>query len=188
LALAIAPIGVTPNMVTTFGLMLGLLAAVLFALGEATAGWGSLLLALSFVIDHADGELARSTGQSSRFGYYFDMCSGALILASVFFGIGIGFSSGPLGPWAIMMGATAGLAIAVIFAVRLDLERVAGPEATKQPNVLGFETEDVLYLIVPIAWLGGLQTFLVAASIGAPAYLIWQLGASRRLRTQLLES
>ncbi len=39
----------------------------------------------------------------------------------------------------------------------------------------GFEAVATLYLIGPVAWLGGLEPFIVAAGIGTPLLLIWVL-------------
>ena len=38
-----------------------------------------------------------------------------------------------------------------------------------QENWRGFEPEDALYLVGPVAWLGLLAPFLLAAALGAPA-------------------
>ena len=61
---------VTPNMMTGIGLAFGLGAALLFSLGEWS--WAGVLFVLAVFWDHTDGELARLTGQTSRFGHYFD--------------------------------------------------------------------------------------------------------------------
>ncbi|HYZ27225.1 MAG TPA: hypothetical protein VE597_09985, partial [Geminicoccaceae bacterium] len=96
-------------------------------------------------------------------------------------GIGIGASAGALGAWSIGLGLGAGLATAGIFALRMGLERRAGKAAARQPNLLGFEIEDVMYLLGPITWLGLLQPFLVLAGIGAPLFALVVLWRSRRL-------
>lgn len=184
LAGALARTAVSPNTVTSVSLIIGIVAAGLFALGGSLADWGGLCFLFAFFIDHIDGELARATNSTSVFGHYFDIVAGGIVLASVFVGIGIGLSTGPLGDLSIFLGAISGLAIAIIFSVRLDLEQRAGSEATRQPNFLGFEIEDVMYLLAPVAWLGLLGPFLVLASVGAPVFLVWQLVMSRRHRVR----
>jgi hypothetical protein len=42
-----------------------------------------------------------------------------------------------------------------------------------QPAAGGFEIEDILYAIAPVTWLGLLPPFVLAASIGAPAFALW---------------
>jgi hypothetical protein len=69
----------------------------------------------------------------------------------------------------------------VTFVLRMELERRAGKAATRQPNLLGFEVEDVMYLVGPITWLGLLQPFLILAGIGAPLFALLVLWQRRRL-------
>lgn len=169
---------VTPNAITTLALVLGLLAAWLFAVGGSAAHLGALLFILACLFDHADGELARMTGQSSTFGHYYDLIADALVLTAVFTGIGIGLSGEPDAPYQ-RLGLLAGGAVGLIVILRLELERRAGRAATRQPNLLGFELQDVTYLIGPVTWLGGLAPFLLLAAIGAPLYalaVLWSLG------------
>ena len=54
--------------------------------------------------------------------------------------------------------------------------------STKPASFAGFETEDVLYLIAPIAWLGWLSPFLIAAVAGAPAFALFTLWEIRKAR------
>ncbi|MDI7067081.1 hypothetical protein QMO17_38305, partial [Klebsiella pneumoniae] len=68
------------------------------------------------------------------------------------------------------LGAVAGVAVALIFFLRMRIEDMAGKAGTKQASVGGFETEDVLYLL-PIVTLTSVVTpFVVVASIGAPLF------------------
>ncbi|MBW2478359.1 MAG: CDP-alcohol phosphatidyltransferase family protein [Deltaproteobacteria bacterium] len=62
--------GLRPNHVTIVGLLLVVLAGVLFAYGQF--GWGLLAGWLMTFLDTVDGKLARVTVTSSRFGHYFD--------------------------------------------------------------------------------------------------------------------
>lgn len=65
-----AAIGLTANSVTLGGLIIGLLAAFMVALGNVQAGLGLMLL--SRVFDGLDGAVARAT-QKTDFGGYFDI-------------------------------------------------------------------------------------------------------------------
>ena len=62
--------GLRPNHVTIIGLVLVILAGVLFAHGWY--GWGLLAGWLMTFLDTVDGKLARVTVTSSKFGHYFD--------------------------------------------------------------------------------------------------------------------
>ena len=65
-----ATLGISPNMVTTLGLVLVLAACYLFLNGQYLAG----LLAgwIMTLLDTVDGKLARVTVQSSKFGHLYD--------------------------------------------------------------------------------------------------------------------
>jgi phosphatidylglycerophosphate synthase len=184
--------GISPNHLTTLRLIAGLMASAAFLPGRY--GWsnvGALLLVLSNFLDHADGELARMSGMTSRFGHLYDLASDALVTILVFIAIGVG--CGPRGisleipsleipPAAI--GALAGCAIAVIFYLRMRIESMAGKMATRQSSFAGFETEDVLYLM-PLATLCEvLVPLLIAAAICAPLYLVWVAFEYRRVESQ----
>jgi phosphatidylglycerophosphate synthase len=64
---------ITPNLLTWFATLLGLGAAVCFALGDRA--WliaGALLFHASFVVDCMDGKIARLRGTGTLFGAWFD--------------------------------------------------------------------------------------------------------------------
>jgi phosphatidylglycerophosphate synthase len=176
---------VTPNHLTTVRLVVGLAAAVAFTPG--TYGWSilaALMLVLSNFLDHTDGELARLTGNTSRFGHLYDLASDALITILLFvaIGVGVGARSGVVFeiPPAVM-GAIAGVAVALIFYLRMRIEDRAGKTATRQASMGGFETEDVLYLMPLAALCNGLMPILIAASICAPLYAVWVVIEYRRV-------
>ncbi|MGE3772964.1 MAG: CDP-alcohol phosphatidyltransferase family protein [Gammaproteobacteria bacterium] len=162
---------ITPNHLTFVRFVVGIAGAVMFGLGDHPVA-AALLVILSNFLDHTDGELARMSGKTSRFGHYFDLASDALVTVGMFLGIGIGLVDA-LGERAAWMGGLAGLAVAGIFHLRNLIENRHGKIATRQPRFRGFEAEDVLYLVPLVTLLGGLQGFLHAAAIGAPlAFLI----------------
>ena len=177
----------SPHHVTGLTLVLGLAAAYLFARGDpAAANWGAGLFAIARFFDHFDGELARLTGKSTRFGYYFDYITGAASYAALFTGVAIGLAGGALGGWALLLG-TAGVvsAIASLF-LNLDIDKrmaLAEGEAVGYPGIAGFELEDGIYLIAPITWLGWLDPFFVLCGIGATVYCLWTAWTLLRLRT-----
>lgn len=164
---------VTPNHLTTLRLLSGLAAVAAFSAGTPFwSHWGGVLFVLSAFLDRADGELARSSGRSSRRGHHYDLLSDALVTALVFVGIGIGARSGELGGLAPPMGLVAGVAVASVF---WFLARFDDEEQAPFHGQSGFDPDDLLYLIGPLAWLGWLTPFLVAASIGAPLFAVWSL-------------
>ena len=127
-------------------------------------------------MDHCDGELARLKGATSTFGHYFDHAVALMNYVAMFVGIGIGLGAGDLGDWRTVGGLVAGVAVAGIFGTRIWLEERRGRHVTRQTTHGGFQVEDILYAVGPIAWLGGLEPFLGAAAVGAPvflAYVLW---------------
>lgn len=170
---------VTPNHLTTLRLAVGLAAAAAFIPGSY--GWSNfaaLLLVVSNFLDHADGELARMSGKSSRIGHLYDLASDAAVTILLFVAIGAGVAAkagAELSVPPAILGLTAGTAIALIFYLRMRIETVSGKAGTQQTLFGGLETEDVLYLL-PLATLGNaLLPLLVAASICAPVFAIWVL-------------
>jgi archaetidylinositol phosphate synthase len=163
-----------PNAITTAGLLASLTAAGLMASGDAgLAAWGGGLFMVAVLVDHMDGEFARLTGRTSRFGHYYDHVAAGLGYVSLFVGLGIGLRWGWLGSWAPVAGGVAAGAVATIFLIRVFLEETAGRAMVAQANCRGFEPEDALYLVGPVAWLGALAPFLLAAAVGAPLFLVW---------------
>ena len=158
---------VHPNHLTGLRLLVGLTGAACFARGESP-NLAALMIVVSNFLDHTDGELARLSGKTSRFGHYFDLASDALVTVGMFVGIGIGLTQGSLGTKAAIMGAVAGVTVAAIFHLRNDLENHLGKTATRQPQWAGFEAEDVLYLMPVVTLSGALEWFLYAAAVGAP--------------------
>jgi phosphatidylglycerophosphate synthase len=127
---------------------------------------------MSTFIDHADGELARMSGKQSRSGHFYDLVTDAVATMSLFIGIGWGLTNSHLGKWALFMGLVAGIAIAIIFHLRNEIEQRSGKAATKQPRFLGFEAEDTLYLLPLITWLDGLTILLLTAALLTPIIAI----------------
>ncbi len=161
---------ISPNYFTTLRLLVGLASAYLFAKGQYL-NTAALLFALSHFLDHTDGELARLTGKTSRFGHFYDLACDAIVMILLFVTIGIGLAKNlpaSYGPWSILMGVIAGVSVAIIFQLRNIIENKLGKTATKQVSFSGFEAEDILYLLPVVTLLNGLPFFLVAAAIGAP--------------------
>ncbi|HVW70751.1 MAG TPA: CDP-alcohol phosphatidyltransferase family protein [Steroidobacteraceae bacterium] len=180
---------VTPNYLTTVRLCVGLAAAGAFLPG--TYGWSNLaalLLILSNFLDHTDGELARISGKSSRLGHLYDLVSDAVVTVLLFVAMGAGMGARRalvLGVPPVLLGAVAGVAIALIFWLRLRIEDLGGKAASRQASMGGFETEDVLYLLPLVTLCNGVAAFTVAASIGAPLFAIWVIYDYRRLVRRL---
>ena len=163
---------VTPNHVTTVRLLLSLVGAVLLAAGDRSAeNWGAGLFMLGRFLDHFDGELARQSGKTSRFGYVYDYVAGCLSYSALFLALGVGMRDGLIGPWSIALGA---LSAPIILATTLLALRLADEgDDEDYPIFAGFELEDGIYLIGPIVWLGWIEPFFLLGSIGVILFGIW---------------
>ena len=172
---------VMPNHITALRLLTGLGACGCLAYGEMPLiHWGAGLFIISNFIDHMDGELARLSGRASRFGHIFDIISDVIVHTLLFVSIGIGLSDGWLGDAAWVMGVVSGLSVSGLFALFQYLEDHTGVKQAGLPRLAGFEVEDVMYLISPAIWAGGLVPILILATAGAPLFGIWALIRYRR--------
>ena len=165
---------ISPNYLTSLRLLCGVFACYFLSKGQyIDMNIGALFFVASNFLDHADGELARITGKSSRFGHYFDLVSDALVNIFLFLGIGIGLMKGELGMYGAVLGGVAGLSVAAIFHMRNEIEKNVGKTEARQPHKGGVEAEDVLYLLPFITLFKLEYYFLLLASIGAPAFCLW---------------
>jgi archaetidylinositol phosphate synthase len=169
---------VTPNQLTTLRLILGVAGALALAAGSyAWVNAGALLIVLSNFVDHTDGELARISGRSSRIGHYYDLACDALVTVLLFAGMGLGVAnSGAELRYAgspAVLGAIAGLSVALIFFLRMRIEDRLGKTVVAQGFLAGFETEDVLYLLPLVTLFDVAEGFVLVAAIGASLFALW---------------
>lgn len=117
--------GVTPNQITALGLVLGLLGAVLAALGDW--GWmvlGGVALQISSIVDGVDGEIARMRLTMSHAGEWFDTVCDDVINVGFMVGLGVGtFRQTGEEPYlAIGLGGAA-IAVAIVTSLYFKLAR-----------------------------------------------------------------
>jgi len=163
-----------PNHVTVLSALVALTGAGLLATGDTVLmNWGAGLFVVGRFLDHFDGELARQTGRTSRIGYLLDYFVGGLSYAALFAGLGWGLQQ-QLHHWVFVFGllGCASAMAAVVVNIQIDKAR-GGDDAVGYPALAGFELEDGIYLLAPVAWLGWLAPFYVAACLGAGVYLLY---------------
>jgi phosphatidylglycerophosphate synthase len=158
---------VHPNHLTTLNLVVGQSVAVLFALGEVWEAWiAAGLYMVSEVIDHMDGELARLTNRTSRFGYLYDSTVDLVNKTALFLGIGLGLSRGAQWRWSIAFALVVVVANMVTTVLRMQIEEHHGSAAVELPEFGGFSIEDFNYLIGPFVWALGVGWFFVPWGLG----------------------
>jgi hypothetical protein len=169
---AIAPLGVTPNQITTLRLVTGIAAAGAFAVGGGL--WpaiGGAVFVFSMLLDRADGELARQTGQTSRFGYWYDIASDCVANMVAMLGIGIGLfdTMGLAGP---VLGAVAGAGIGALFWQLFGLQLAQPRGYEPWPGVI-VDPDDALILVPILVWAGAAAPMIVAAAVITPLAALW---------------
>lgn len=165
--------GVRPNHLTTLRLLSGVAACACFAVGSREGMvWGGVIWIISALLDRADGELARLGGLSSPGGHVYDYYSDIGVNALFFVSVGIGLRASWLGGWAIPLGLVSGAAVFLSSVLCVLLERRSPPGAKAYSGRWGFDPDDALYLMGPLAWLGWLSPVLIGAALGATAVTV----------------
>ena len=165
---------VTPNQLTSARLIFGLIAAFLLSFESPEAkDLGALIFILAMLLDRADGDLARLSGQTSEFGHTFDLISDAICNSLIFVGLGVGLRSGEFGVMAIPMGLVAGLAVILILFFVFKVEKQDGPRAAEFRGWNGVDVDDAVIAVPILIWLGAAEKLLIAAAFGAPFFAIF---------------
>lgn len=95
-----ARLGVHPNILSISGLILSLVAGLVYSTGSFF--WGAWVLVLAGTCDALDGQLARQMGKESAFGAFFDSTLDRFGEVFVFLGLAWHFSGGAVflgGEW-----------------------------------------------------------------------------------------
>lgn len=164
---------VRPNHLTTLRLLSGLAACGCFAAGTSTGmAWGGGLWLVSAFLDRADGELARLGKLMSPGGHRYDYYTDNLVNALFFAAIGLGLRNGWLGPWSLPLGLVSAAALLVCGIFSERLERRSPPNTRAYSGRWGFDPDDALYLMGPLAWLGWLSPVLVGAAFGTTVMMV----------------
>ncbi len=176
------PTPVTPNQLTTARLATGIAAAV--AVGSGVDLWrdvGGAVFVLSVLLDRADGDLARLTGQTSPGGHKYDLIADAASNALILFGLGVGLRDVGFGLWAVPMGALAGASVAAILWMVMRMEELKGQRAGELPSFWGFDVDDAVLLIPVLIWLDQAEALLTAAAVIVPLVAVLFFGMLRKI-------
>ncbi len=162
-----------PNHLTTLRLLSGVAACVCFALGtEAGLIWGGWLWLLSAFLDRADGELARIGNMMSRAGHVYDYYTDNFVNCLFFAAIGVGLRHSWLSHWAIPLGILSAVSLLACNIFSEQLEQRSPPQTRAYSGRWGFDPDDALYLMAPLAWLDWFDPILVGAAAGTTAMML----------------
>ena len=160
---------VRPDHVTGLRVLVGAAACLGFAWGGREAQvWGGTLWVAGALLDRADGELARLSGQISAKGAIYDYVSDLAVNSAMFVAVGIGLRQSGLGVWAPALGLLCGLCFGLLFHWCEVLEERVDPEVVVLGGGGGFDPDDAFYLLGPLAWMGMLGIVPVAGAIVLP--------------------
>jgi phosphatidylglycerophosphate synthase len=181
---------VTPNMMTVFSTLLGLLGSAFF-LGASRAAYvpGALLVWLHSVLDGCDGELARVRFQESAFGSDLDFWGDNLVHLALFSCLGYGFWRTGNGVHTLALAAVADLGVIASASAAWQHRRrrrsssVPAAESGVTDETAGdglasklsrlenaLAQRDFIYLLVLLATVDCVYEFLWAAAIGGLLY------------------
>jgi hypothetical protein len=115
----------SPNMITIFSIILGVIAGHLYYYNSILINTiGILVYIFADILDSADGQLARLTGQISKTGRIFDGVATNLISISIYMHLILRSLNSDIGWWMFLIAAIAGSSH-VIQAATADLYRHA---------------------------------------------------------------
>lgn len=185
---ALLDTAITPNQMTVFSTILGLIGTSFF-LGDTRLFYviGALLVWLHSVLDGCDGELARVRFQESPLGSDLDFWGDNLVHLALFTCLGIGFWRTGNGVHTLALAAVADAGVLAsawtAWKHRLARRNAHGPEAGVVDQLEGdsFESKlsrlenalaqrDFIYLLVLLAFVDMVYEFLWAAAIGGSLF------------------
>jgi phosphatidylglycerophosphate synthase len=183
---------VTPNQITIFVTLLGVVAGVLMAqAGYGPKVGGAFLFLLTSILDGCDGEVARAKHLTSKLGGWLDLWGDNVVHVAVFYGLGLGLYKDTAMPvylslgWAAAAGTliSAGLASyqtyrkgrSSFISVMGDDSAVRSAPVWERQLVKASDAlarRDFIYAVVLLALLGHLEWFLWACAVGSNVYAL----------------
>ncbi len=165
---------ITPNQITIFSTLIGLLAAYCFGRGTYAGGIaGALLFQLSALMDCVDGEIARMLYKESRFGKWLDICSDQIVHIALFAAIAIGLARSETDVPVLILAISAVVGTLISFAViiRGMLRSRESVHKRFQKFIDATANRDFSVLLILFSLTQKLDWFLWLAGVGV--HLFW---------------
>ena len=175
---------VSPNAVSLASILIGLIAAFCFTLGNhSLAVLGALLFQLSAIVDCVDGDIARAVFKESPFGKWLDLAGDQVVHISVFAGIAIGVAKSGTAPGVLWLGASAivGALLSFVVVVRGMKRRSETDGGALQRLIDAATNRDFSVVVLILAFPGRLDWFLWMAAIGSHLFWITALALQFRM-------
>lgn len=176
-------LGVTPNIITTFSLLLSGLAAVAYAMKSPLLG--GLGLVASGIVDMLDGAVARATGKATRFGAVYDHVLDRYAEFAILVGIGLG----GFVDWIWVIFCLFGMVMASF--VRAKAESVGGLKsctvgvAERQEKLILLLLGSILQLLYPFALLVSVILVGVLSHVTVVQRLSYTFKQTRGLKVEI---
>lgn len=165
-----AATGLSPIFWTVVGLVFALISAIVYGLGiEFGLIIGGVLLLVSGFFDMVDGQVARSTGKTSKKGSYLDSMFDKIAEVAIFLGILIG---GYAEPYVVLLAITLSLLVsyarAKSDAINIKLQGIGIGERAERllviaiVGIIGF-MDIAVAIVVVIAGVTLIQRMIVTA-------------------------
>lgn len=97
----LARLSVHPNILSLAGLILSMVAGVVYSTGAFF--WAGWIVVLAGTCDVLDGQIARQTGKRSQFGAFFDSTLDRFGEVFIFLGLAWYFSARHQSPWVVLL-------------------------------------------------------------------------------------
>lgn len=172
----------TANHVTIINTFIGATAAFFFAKGDYhDTIIGATIYQLNTIMDHCDGEIARTKNQSSKFGFILDLLTDGFVAAAVMVCIGIGISlrlNNPLYITAGIMAGTGGLFSCLLLfydslrrkngnnTISFALNNKGKPTSTLETFVDNITNKNLSFYVIISILFGKLNILLMVMAIG----------------------
>ena len=140
-------LGISANVVTIVGLLIGISGCALMAYGYMI--WGAVLVNLYGLSDYIDGDIARATKTQSKYGARIDGLSYLVITALVFVCVGIG----------------SGVHIILMIGIAASFIRIFRYAITYQADVPSESGKPSLIIRAGMAVIGAREPLLLVAAI-----------------------
>lgn len=146
----IASLGIHPNILTTIGVMINVACGVLFGIGEFF--WAGIVLLVANLFDMLDGNVARLTGNVTRFGGFLDSSLDRISDMVCFLGI-MAFYAGNRPQHSILNVILGG--VGMIFSVMVSYTTARSEAIGIKSNVGFLQRPERIVLFI----IGGLSTW-----------------------------
>ena len=165
----LAAIGVTPTMMTVFGLSITVLGAVFIA--NDFMRTGASIVLLGSALDGLDGSIARVTGTESKRGAFLDAAFDRLGEIAVFAGLGVAMAGEPRALLLIIL-AIGGAMLVPYMRARAESQNLDGRGGLmgRAERVLLFNIGLLVGLVEPMLWVFVVSVWFTAGYRFATTY------------------